>query len=39
MQAYRRTAMGTVELTKDVSVPIFVRGRHWGSLRTVYVDA
>ncbi len=39
MQAYRRTVMGTVELTKDVSVPIFVRGRHWGSLRTVYVDA
>jgi methyl-accepting chemotaxis protein len=38
MQAYRRTATGSVELTKDVSVPIFVRGRHWGSLRTVYVD-
>lgn len=39
VQAYRRTAMGKVELTKDVSVPIFVRGRHWGSLRTVYVDS
>jgi len=39
MQVYRRTAMGVVELTKEVSVPIFVRGRHWGCLRTVYVDA
>jgi len=39
LQVYRRTAMGTVELTKDVSVPIFVRGRHWGCLRTVYVDS
>jgi methyl-accepting chemotaxis protein len=39
LQVYRRTATGVVELTKDVSVPVFVRGRHWGALRTVYVDA
>lgn len=39
LQVYRRTATGVVELTKDASVPVFVRGRHWGSLRTVYVDA
>jgi len=39
MQIYRRTVMGAAELTKEVSVPIFVRGRHWGCLRTVYVDA
>ncbi|MGO9954829.1 MAG: methyl-accepting chemotaxis protein [Solirubrobacteraceae bacterium] len=38
VQAYRRTAMGKVELTKEASVPVFVRGRHWGNLRTVYVD-
>lgn len=38
LQVYRRTVMGDVELTKDASVPIVVRGRHWGSLRTVYVD-
>jgi methyl-accepting chemotaxis protein len=38
LQVYRRTAMGAVELTKDLSVPIFVRRRHWGCLRTVYVD-
>ena len=39
LQTYRRTAMGSVKLTKEASVPIFVRGRHWGNLRTVYVDA
>ncbi len=37
LRTYRRTAMGSVELTKEASVPIFVRGRHWGCLRTVYV--
>jgi methyl-accepting chemotaxis protein len=36
LQTYRRTAMGSIELTKEASVPIFVRGRHWGCLRTVY---
>jgi methyl-accepting chemotaxis protein len=36
LQAYRRTANGTVELCKDVSAPIHVRGRHPGGLRTVY---
>ena len=39
LRTYRRTAMGSVELTKEASVPIFVRGRHWGCLRTVYVAA
>jgi methyl-accepting chemotaxis protein len=36
LQAYRRTANGREELSKDVSVPIWVNGRHWGSFRTVY---
>ena len=36
LQAYRRTANGRLELCKDVSAPIFVRGRHWGGFRTVY---
>ncbi len=39
LQAYRRTANGTVQLCRDASVPITVRGRHWGCLRTVYVEA
>ncbi len=38
LQIYPRTASGVLELTKEVSVPIFVRGRHWGSLRTVYAQ-
>jgi methyl-accepting chemotaxis protein len=38
LQIYPRTASGVLELSKDLSVPIFVRGRHWGSLRTVYVE-
>jgi methyl-accepting chemotaxis protein len=36
LQVYRRTANGREELSKDVSVPIWVNGRHWGSFRTVY---
>ena len=38
VQIYPRTASGVLELTKEVSVPIFVRGRHWGCLRTVYAQ-
>lgn len=38
LQAYRRTSNGGVQMLRDVSVPIFVAGRHWGSLRTVYLD-
>jgi methyl-accepting chemotaxis protein len=38
LQTYRRTANGVVELCKEVSVPIRVRGRVWGNLRTVYAE-
>lgn len=40
LQLYRRN-MGAegVVLMKDVSVPVFVRGRHWGCVRMGYRDA
>ena len=37
LQTYRRNiGDGTVQLLKDVSVPITVSGRHWGAARLVY---
>lgn len=33
IQTYRRDMGGQVVLMKDVSVPVKVRGRHWGALR------
>jgi len=38
LQAYRRTSGGQIQMLRDLSVPIFVSGRHWGALRTVYQD-
>ncbi|MGL4636239.1 MAG: methyl-accepting chemotaxis protein [Beijerinckiaceae bacterium] len=34
IQRYRRLVAGEVEMLKDVSVPVFVKGRHWGTFRT-----
>jgi methyl-accepting chemotaxis protein len=37
LQVYRRDmGGGSFVLMKDVSAPIFVRGRHWGGLRLAY---
>ncbi len=37
MQSYRRDmGGGTFAIMKDLSVPIFIRGRHWGGLRLAY---
>ena len=37
VQTYRRDmGGGTFVLMKDVSVPIFVDGRHWGAFRLGY---
>ncbi len=36
LQTYRRDMGGTFVLMKDVSAPIFVRGRHWGGFRMGY---
>lgn len=37
LQTYRRDmGGGTFALMKDLSAPIFVRGRHWGGLRFAY---
>lgn len=37
LQAYRREMGGGTYVTmKDISAPIFVRGRHWGGLRIGY---
>lgn len=37
LQSYRRDmGGGTFALMKDVSAPIFVKGRHWGGLRLAY---
>jgi methyl-accepting chemotaxis protein len=37
LQTYRRDmGGGTYKLMKDVSAPIFVRGRHWGGLRLAF---
>ncbi len=37
VQAYRRDmGGGTFVMMKDVSAPIFVKGRHWGGLRSGY---
>ena len=37
VQTYRRDmGAGTFAMMKDVSAPIFVRGRHWGGLRLAY---
>jgi methyl-accepting chemotaxis protein len=37
MQIYRRDMGGGVfKMMKDVSAPIFVKGRHWGGLRLAY---
>ena len=33
LQTYRRDMGGTIVLMKDVSAPVFVRGRHWGGVR------
>lgn len=34
IQRYRRTKGSDVQTIKDVSAPIFVKGRHWGAFRT-----
>ena len=36
VQTYRRDMGGAHVLMKDVSAPIFVRGRHWGGFRIGY---
>ena len=36
LQTYRRDMGGTFVLMKDVSAPIWVRGRHWGGFRMGY---
>ncbi|WP_147105665.1 methyl-accepting chemotaxis protein [Tateyamaria sp. syn59] len=37
LQVYRRDmGGGTFKMMKDLSAPIFVRGRHWGGLRLAY---
>lgn len=37
MQSYRRDmGGGTFTIMKDLSVPIYVQGRHWGALRLAY---
>lgn len=39
IQVYRRDmGSGQMVMMKDLSVPIFVRGRHWGALRLAYRD-
>ncbi len=37
IQAYRLLMRERYVLTKDVSAPIFVRGKHWGGVRVVYI--
>lgn len=40
IQVYRRDmGSGTMVMMKDLSVPIVVKGRHWGGLRMAYRDA
>jgi methyl-accepting chemotaxis protein len=34
IQRYRRVVAGDAEMIKDVSVPVYVQGRHWGAFRT-----
>jgi methyl-accepting chemotaxis protein len=36
LQTYRRDMGGTYVLMKDVSAPIWIRGRHWGGFRMGY---
>ncbi len=37
MQSYRRDmGGGTFAIMKDLSVPIYIQGRHWGALRLAY---
>ena len=39
LQVYRRDmGSGTTVMMKDLSVPIIVKGRHWGGLRLAYRD-
>ena len=37
LQVYRRDmGGGTFKMMKDLSVPLFVQGRHWGGVRLAY---